>query len=49
MEILRFQHFAPHVVFNAEGDKYRNKSIKDYITVSVVIDMGCGNTKNMPF
>ena len=35
--------------FNAEGDKYRNKSMKDYITVSVVIDMVCGNTKNRPF
>ena len=46
MEILRFQHFAPHVVFNAEGDKLRNKSIHKYITVSVVIDMVCGNTRN---
>ena len=45
VEILRFQHFARHVVFDAEGDKLRNKRIEDYITVSVVIDMECGNTK----
>ena len=46
VEILRFRHFSRHVVFDAEGDKYRNKRIEDYITVSVVIDMECGNTKN---
>ena len=34
------------MVFDAEGDKFRNKRIEDYITVSVVIDMECGNTKN---
>lgn len=42
---MRFQHFARHVVFDAEGDKLLNKRIEDYITVSVVIDMECGNTK----
>ncbi len=31
--------FSRHVVFDAEGDKFRNKRIEDYITVSVVIDM----------
>ena len=45
-ETLRFRHFSRHVVFDAEGDKFRNKRIEDYITVSVVIDMECGNTKN---
>ena len=39
VEILRFRHFSRHVVFDAEGDKFRNKRIEDYITVSVVIDM----------
>lgn len=33
------------MVFDAEGDKFRNKRIEDYITVSVVIDMEGGNTK----
>ncbi len=44
VEILRFRHFAPHVEFDAEGDKFRNKRIENDISVSVVIDMGCGNT-----
>ena len=33
-------------VFDGEGDKLRNKRIENHITVSVVIDMECGNTKN---
>ena len=37
---------AIHVVFDGEGDKLRNKRIENHITVSVVIDMECGNTKN---
>ena len=45
-EILRFTLFSRHVVFNGEGDKLRNKRIEKAITVSVVIDMECGNTKN---
>ncbi len=32
-------------VFTGEGDKIRNKEIKDYINVSVVIDIECGDTK----
>lgn len=44
VEILGFRHFSRHVVFDAGGDKFRNKRMEDYITVSVVID--CGNTKN---
>lgn len=47
MEIIRFTLFSRHVVFDGEGDKFRNKRIEDYITVSVVIDMECGNTKKM--
>ena len=46
VEILEFKHFANHVVFNSEGDKYRNKEVKKYITVKVVIDLVCGNTKD---
>ena len=34
------------MVFDAEGDKFRNKRTSDYITVSVVMDMERGNTKN---
>ena len=43
IEILRFRHFSRHLVFDIEGDKFRNKRIEDYSTV-VVIDMECGNT-----
>ena len=43
VEILRFRHFSRHVVFDAEGDKFRNKRTLDDITVSVVIDIGCGD------
>ncbi|RAW50415.1 hypothetical protein C4N25_05285 [Faecalibacterium prausnitzii] len=46
VEILRFTLFSRHVVFDGEGDKLRNKRIENHITVSVVIDMECGNTKN---
>lgn len=45
VEILRFRHFLKHCVFTGDGEKCRNKYIKDYVTVSVVVDMGCGNTK----
>ena len=30
-------------MFDGEGDKLRNKRIENHITVSVVIDMECGN------
>ncbi len=46
MEIIRFTLFSRHVVFDGEGDKLHNKRIENHITVSVVIDMECGNTKN---
>ena len=45
IEILEFKHFAKHTVFNLEGEKYRNKEIKNYIIVKVAIDMVCGNTR----
>ncbi len=41
-------HFSCYVVFDAEGDKFRNKCIEDYITVSADVDMECGNTRNDP-
>ena len=42
--ILNFRHFFNHFVFTNEGDKIRNKQLKKYINVFVVIDMGCGDT-----
>ena len=44
VEILDFKHFVKHTVFNLEGEKYRNKELKNYVVVKVAIDMVCGNT-----
>lgn len=46
VEILNFRHFFKHIVFTSEGDKIRNKEIKNYINVSIVVDIECGNTIN---
>ena len=45
VEILYFKHFYKHIVFTGQGDKIRNKEIKDYINVSVMIDIEWGDTK----
>ena len=45
VEILRFRHFVKHVVFSGNGEKYRNKELKKYINISVVVELVCGNTK----
>ncbi|EMJ6201905.1 hypothetical protein ACF13M_000596 [Clostridioides difficile] len=45
MEILNFSHFHKHIVFVSDGSKIRNKELKKYFDVSVVIYMECGNTK----
>lgn len=39
VEILNFRHFHKHIVFTDEGEKMRNKEIKDCINVSVVGDI----------
>ncbi|GIM29138.1 hypothetical protein CPJCM30710_18040 [Clostridium polyendosporum] len=39
IEILNFRHFFNHFVFTNEGNKIRNKQLKKYINVSVVIDL----------
>ena len=44
VEILNFRHFFKHIVFTGDGEKCRNKVIKDYINVSVVVDIECGDT-----
>lgn len=46
LEILIFKYFFKHIVFTSEGNKIRNKEIRDYINVSVVIDLVSGNTTN---
>ena len=49
VEILRFRHFVKHVVFTGNGEKCRNKELKKYIDVSVVVDLVCGNTKKIEY
>ncbi|HBG7231786.1 TPA: hypothetical protein KRA30_001947 [Clostridioides difficile] len=44
LEILNFSHFHKHIVFASNGSKMRNKELKRYFDVSVVIYMECGNT-----
>ena len=44
VEILYFRHFAKHFTFTSEGKNSRNKHLKNYFDVSVVIDIGYGNT-----
>lgn len=44
VEILYFRHFAKHFVFSPEGKNSRNKHLKNYFDVSVVVNIGCGNT-----
>lgn len=45
IEILSFRHFHKHIVFTDKGEKMRNKEIKDYINVSVVVDIEWGDTR----
>ena len=46
MKVLDFRHFAKHCAFDGEGEKFRNKQVKDYIAVKVIIDVGYWNTRN---
>ena len=39
VEILNFKHFVGHTVCNSESEKFRNKKLKNYVNVKVVIDM----------
>ena len=43
IEIMCFELFFRHFVFNVDVDGSREKTIKDYIKVSVVANLECGN------
>ena len=47
VEIFNFKHFARHFTFDPAGDFGRNKQIKDYVIVSVVLALECGDTSIM--
>lgn len=42
-EIMSFELFFRHFVFNIDVDGSREKTTKDYIKVSVVVNLECGN------
>ena len=44
VEILCFQHFARHTVFDRADEKEKTKSVKSCVPVSVVVELECGNT-----
>ena len=44
IEILRFRHFARYMMFSQSDRKTYKKAISDGVNVSVVLDVGCGNT-----
>ena len=45
LEIIEFRHFVRCMTFASEGEKSRNKVLKNYVTVKVVIHMDVGNTR----
>jgi len=45
VEILYFKQFFKCFVFVENNDKSRNKHLKNYFDISVVVDIGCGDTK----
>lgn len=46
VEVLYFKQFYRHFVFEEDEEGNRNKRMEKYFEVSVVVDVGCGDTKN---
>ena len=44
VRILDFRHFERHMMFSQSDRKTYKKAILDGVNVSVVLDVGCGNT-----
>lgn len=42
-EIMCFDLFYKHFVFNIDDDGYRKKVLKDYLQVRLVINLECGD------
>ena len=47
LEILYFRQFYRHFVFVEDGEGNRDKRMEKYFKVSAVVDMGCGDTKDL--
>lgn len=45
IEVLYFKQFYRHFVFTEDEEGNRNKRMEKYFEVSVVVDVGCGDTK----
>ena len=45
LEVLEFSHFVTMFEYDGNSENYKNKHLIDRINVSVVLDLGCGNTK----
>ena len=41
-EIMSFDLFYKHFVFNIDDDGYREKVLKDYLQVRLAINLECG-------
>ena len=44
LEIIRFKSYNQKIYFVPESENNRNKVIKHYVIVRVVVDLDCGNT-----
>ena len=49
LKILEFRHFVEFFSFNKIGENHREKELVRKVTVVVVLDLGCGNTKNSEY
>ena len=47
LEILYFRQFYRHFVFVEDEEGNRNKRVEKYFEVSAVVDVGCGDTKDL--
>ena len=47
LEILYFRQFYRHFVFVEDEEGNRNKRMEKYFEVSAVVDVGCGDTKDL--
>lgn len=45
-EIMSFDLYYRHFVFNIDKNNYREKAMKDYLQVQLVIDLECGDMLN---
>ena len=49
VEVLYFKQFYRHIVFTEDEEGNRNKRKGKYFEISVVVDIGCGNTKEFVY